>query len=53
MENTCGIFTLKEDMREIKLVIVYKGKSMWKKNKYRTGLGMADNYRNVKGGSVV
>jgi len=26
---------------------------MWKKNKYRTGLGMADNYRNVKGGSVV
>ena len=37
----------------IKLVILYKCKSMWKKNKYRTGLGMADNYRNVKGGSVV
>ena len=35
------------------MVILYKCKSMWKKNKYRTGLGMADNYRNVKGGSVV
>ena len=29
------------------MVILYKCKSMWKKNKYRTGLGMADNYRNV------
>jgi len=26
---------------------------MWKKNKYRTGLEIADNHRNVKGGSVV
>ena len=35
------------------MVNLYKCKSMWKKNKYRTGLEIADNHRNVKGGSVV